>query len=42
MAMQGILSSSSGPDSEDAAISVAKASVMYVDALIAELQKPRP
>jgi hypothetical protein len=39
MAMQGLLSSSSGKDNEDAAISVAKASVMYAEALIAELQR---
>jgi hypothetical protein len=41
MAMQGILSSSLGKDNKDAAISVAKASVMYADALIAELQKTK-
>ena len=40
MAMQGILSSSLGKDSEEAAILVAKASIMYADALIAELQRP--
>ncbi len=42
MAMQGLLSSTWGKDNEDSAISLAKASVMYADALIAEIQKTQP